>query len=46
LNGTIYKDIYVFDKDILFYVAKHIGLIRMLKTGDFDLVLIDKNIQQ
>jgi len=46
LNGIIYKNVYVFDTNIQFYVAKHVGLIRMLKTDDFDWVLINKNVKQ
>lgn len=54
MNGISYENMYVFDMDellysnksILFYVAKHIGLIRMTKINEFDWVLTDKNIQQ
>jgi hypothetical protein len=46
-NETIYPDVYVFNGDnATYYVAKHIGFIRCVKTNYFDLVLIDKNIQQ
>ena len=54
VDGIVYKDVYIFNmnelsysnENLLFYVAKNIGLIRMMKVDEFDWVLTDKNIQQ
>jgi len=48
INKTTYSDVYVFNSknDITFYVSKYIGFIRCMKDDKYDLVLIDKNIQQ
>jgi hypothetical protein len=47
VNETTYPDVYVFNEgDVTYYVSKHIGFIRCVKNNDFDLVLIDKNVQQ
>jgi hypothetical protein len=51
VNGINYSSVYIFDnlsdeENVVFYVAKNIGLIRLTKVDNFDLVLIDKNIQQ
>jgi len=47
-NETIYSDVYVFNSkdNATYYVSKHIGFIRCVKDNKYDLVLIDKNIQQ
>jgi hypothetical protein len=55
VNDITYKDVYFFDCDshegkISCYVAKHIGIIRFIRSfsynNSFNLVLINKNIQQ
>jgi len=47
VNETTYSDVYVFNKDkVTYYISKHIGFIRCVENNYFDLVLIDKNIQQ
>ena len=54
VSDIVYKNVYIFfmkdlkydDKDIEYYVAKHIGLIRIKQDGGFDWILIDKNVQQ
>ncbi|GHV43679.1 hypothetical protein FACS1894180_3480 [Bacteroidia bacterium] len=47
LNGTIYSNLYIFsEENVQFYVAKYSGIIRMIKTDDFDWILIDKNVKQ
>lgn len=47
INDLTYSDVYVFNEHgVTYYVSKHIGFIRCVKSGYFDLVLIDKNILQ
>ena len=54
VSGINYSNVYVFDMDdspyntenIVFYVAKNIGIIRLIRLNDFDWVLIDKNVKQ
>jgi hypothetical protein len=47
VNETTYSDVYVYNKDnVTYYVSKHTGFIRCVENNYFDLVLIDKNIQQ
>jgi hypothetical protein len=51
VNDTNYSDVYVFtvpEYETTYYVSKHVGFIRCVLLGPFgfDLVLIDKNIQQ
>ena len=48
VNGTTYSDVYEFNyKDgATYYVSKHVGFIRCVENNYFDLVLIDKNVQQ
>jgi len=59
LNETTYSDVYMFNStrnityagNVTYYVAKHIGLIRYIYQGEyqiynFDWVLINKNVQQ
>jgi len=47
VNGVDYSDVYVFNESTVnYYVSKHVGFIRCVDYGYFDLVLIDKNVQQ
>jgi len=47
VNATTYPDVYVFNSDnATYYVSKHTGFIRCIEAGYFDLVLIDKKVQQ
>jgi len=47
VNGTTYHSVYVFGVGgASYYVSKHNGFIRCEKIGKYDLVLINKNIQQ
>ncbi len=51
MNNIDYKNVYAFNMDentenIIFYAAKNIGIIRMVKIDDFDWVLTDKNVLQ
>ncbi|MFA7103506.1 MAG: hypothetical protein WC142_09960, partial [Bacteroidales bacterium] len=47
VNEITYSNVYVFNKDnVTYYVSKHTGFIRCVENNYFDLVLIDKNIQQ
>jgi hypothetical protein len=42
-----YSNVYLFEySNSKYYIAKYIGPIRMVKTGTFDYVLINKNIKQ
>jgi len=47
-NEITYSDVYLFNSkdNAAYYVSKHIGFIRCMKDNKYDLVLIDKNIQQ
>ncbi|MGI6291103.1 MAG: hypothetical protein ACOXZH_01540 [Bacteroidales bacterium] len=47
VNEITYSNVYVFNKDnVTYYVSKHTGFIRCVENNYFDLILIDKNIQQ
>ena len=47
VNEITYSDVYVFNSyDVAYYVSKHIGFIRCVENNYFDLVLINKNVQQ
>jgi len=47
VNEITYSNVYVFNKDnVTYYVSKHTGFIRCVENNYFDLVLIDKIIQQ
>ncbi len=46
VNETTYSDVYVFNNNsITYYASKYVGFVRC-ECNKFDLVLIDKNVQQ
>ncbi|MGI6291105.1 MAG: hypothetical protein ACOXZH_01550 [Bacteroidales bacterium] len=47
VNEITYSNVYVFNKDnVTYYVSKYIGFIRCVENNYFDLILINKNVQQ
>jgi hypothetical protein len=45
--GEKYTKVYLFEyENTNYYIARHVGLIRLHKINEFDLVLIDKNVIQ